>query len=196
MPNSKPQRRGYEEKDGKVKSVHEKAMSFHESGSPEASEKQKLRRPKTVPADLPSLTRTGVSLQATTDGRPKLTKVLLNVTIQGSLGAVQVLMSPELTVGDLIAAAARQYVKEGRRPVLPTSVSSGFNLHYSQFSLERLDREERLATLGSRNFFLCTKKLAADSGSDSDATSCSKEAEKSTKPGVPWFKFMNFLHNT
>ncbi|KAI4382278.1 hypothetical protein MLD38_008259 [Melastoma candidum] len=37
-----------------------------------------------------------------------LTKLLLNVTIQGSVGAVHVVMSPESTVGDLIAASVGQ----------------------------------------------------------------------------------------
>ena len=51
------------------------------------------------------------------EGRPqaaRLTKLLLNVTIQGSLGPVQVVMSPESTVGDLIAIAVKIYAKECR----------------------------------------------------------------------------------
>ena len=69
------------------------------------------------------------------EARPKLTKLLLNVTVQGSVGAVQVLTSPESTVGDLIAATIRQYMKEGRRPIIEADASR-FDLHYSQFSLE------------------------------------------------------------
>lgn len=81
------------------------------------------------------------SIQASSAGlaveeRPRLTKLLLNVTIQGSVGPVQVIMTPDSTVGDLIAAAVRQYVKEGRRQMLPAAVPSSFDLHYSQFSLE------------------------------------------------------------
>ena len=94
-----------------------------------------LRRPKTAP-DLLS----GRSVVVTTSleqVRPrKLTKVLLNVTIQGRVGNVQVLMTLESTVGDVVAAALSRYVKEGRRPILPTTEPSRFNLHYSQFSLE------------------------------------------------------------
>ena len=107
-----------------------KASSFHgklPADIPEA----RIRRPKTLP-DLLS----GMNLPATVPGvRPKLTKVLLNVTVQGSVGAVQVLMSLESTVGELIAAAIQQYTKEGRRSIIAND-SSRFDLHYSQFSLE------------------------------------------------------------
>ncbi|KAJ9685119.1 hypothetical protein PVL29_017231 [Vitis rotundifolia] len=67
----------------------------------------KLRRLKTLPNLL--------------SGR-SLTKLLLNVTIQRSLGPVQVVMSPNSTIGDLIMAALRQYAKEGRRLALPTEI--------------------------------------------------------------------------
>ncbi|GAB4859728.1 hypothetical protein Ancab_011205 [Ancistrocladus abbreviatus] len=144
MPNSKSQRRVYEEiKIGKGK-LRQKSMSFNGTGglsvlplSSPGSATMQLQRPRTVPSDLPSLARkSSMTSMLSPEGRPKLTKLLLNVTIQGSLGNVQVLMSPESTVGDLIAASVRQYVKEGRRPVLPTSVPAEFDLHYSQFSLE------------------------------------------------------------
>ncbi|XP_043719582.1 uncharacterized protein At4g22758-like [Telopea speciosissima] len=133
----------------------------------------------------------------------RLTKLLLNVMIQRSLGAVKVVMSPESTVGDLIAAAVRLYAKEGRRPLLPMTDPADFDLHYSQFSLESLNREEKLKELGSRNFFLCRKKpneapVDASSSSSSSSlavasSSCSNQAEKVSKIAVPWVRFMNFL---
>lgn len=63
-------------------------------------------------------------------------KVLVNVTVQRSVGPVQVMAPTAWTVRDLIAAAVKQYVKEGMRPPLPTTDPSVFNLHYSQFSLQ------------------------------------------------------------
>lgn len=54
----------------------------------------------------------------------------------GSLGPVQVVMTTESAVGDLVAAAVNQYIKEGRRPILPSNDPSHFDLHYSQFTLE------------------------------------------------------------
>lgn len=192
MPNSKSHRR---EERGRKGKMGERASSFHGgSSSPwPLMEERVLIRPRTVPDLLSG--RRGGGFPA--EERPKLTKLLLNVTIQRSLGAVQVLMSPESTVGDLIAAALRQYAKEGRRPILPSVDPSGFDLHYSQFSLERLDREERLVALGSRNFFLCPAKASPAAGSggggiDGVTTSCSKQAEKDNKIGVPWLKFLSF----
>ncbi|KAA8544194.1 hypothetical protein F0562_022170 [Nyssa sinensis] len=189
MPNSKNHRRGHEEKNRRGR-LAEKASSFH--GRIPGNMAEKIPRPRTVPDLLSGRSVAGVS----PEGRPKLTKLLLNVTIQRSLGAVQVVMSPESTVSDLIAAALRQYAKEGRRPILPSTDTSGFGLHYSQFSLESLDREEKLTTLGSRNFFLCHKKPAIGGGGDGvtpPSECCAKQAEKVTKIGHPWLKFMEFL---
>lgn len=132
MASPKNHRRGHEEKNRRGR-LAEKSSSFH-GRSPSETTSQ-LRRPKTVSDLLPS--RSAVVTTSLEQQRPmKLTKLLLNVTVQGSVGAVQVLMTPESTVGDLVAAALCQYFKEGRRPILPTVEPSRFNLHYSQFSLE------------------------------------------------------------
>ncbi|KAF9676270.1 hypothetical protein SADUNF_Sadunf09G0121100 [Salix dunnii] len=188
---------GQEPERNKKNRLTEKALSFHGKIPAGMSEKG-IRRPKTLP-DLLS----GMNSPATVPAvRPKLTKVLLNVTVQGSVGAVQVLMSLESTVGELIAAAIQQYTKEGRRSIIAND-SSRFDLHYSQFSLESLDREEKLMALGSRNFFLCPKKSRMDGASCSgsggltatSSPSCSKEVKKeAAKSGLhPWLKFMDFL---
>lgn len=66
----------------------------------------------------------------------KLTKLLLNVNIQRSFGPLQVVMSPENTVKELIKAAVETYTKEKRRPLLAETDFRCFELHYSQFSLE------------------------------------------------------------
>ena len=234
MSTSKTHRRGHEEKNRKGR-LAQRSSSFH-SGIPMTMAPQaELRRPKTLP-DLLSGRRSVSGLSP--EGGPRLTKLLLNVTVQRSLGPVQVVMSPDSTVGDLIAAVLRQYAKEGRRLVLPTTDPAGFDLHYSQFSLESkpslpissslnlsrkkklllnstrvvvvintvfewtagLDRNEKLMTLGSRNFFLCCKKSEPDVGESaveaSETTSsstCSTEADKVSKISVPWLKFIDFL---
>lgn len=69
-------------------------------------------------------------------GGLRLTKVLVNVNMERSIGPVQVLISPEKTVRELIAAAMEIYVKEKRRPLLKHIDPNFFELHYSQFSLE------------------------------------------------------------
>lgn len=87
----------------------------------------------------------------------KPTKLLLNVNVQNGLGPVHVVMSPENTVKDLIKAVMELYVKEKRRPLLPSTEPHFFQLHYSPFILEGIKAEEKLENLGSRNFFLCPK---------------------------------------
>ncbi|XP_015077841.1 uncharacterized protein At4g22758-like [Solanum pennellii] len=87
----------------------------------------------------------------------KLTKLLVKVNLQNSVGPVHVVMSPENTVGELMKSAIEIYVKEKRRPLLPSSDSRCYELHYSQFSLESLNLEEKLMNLVSRSFFLCRK---------------------------------------
>lgn len=158
-------------------------MSFH-GRSVAGATAGKLRRPRTVP-DLMSWERNYSPAKM-----PKLTKVLLNVNVQGSVGPVQVLVSPESSVSGLISAVLKQYSKEGRRPMITGSTIDDFDLHYSQFSLESLDREEKIATLGSRNFFLCKRKTAGDGVVL--VSSCSTQAEKLGFPS-PWLKFMSFM---
>ncbi|XP_043723534.1 uncharacterized protein At4g22758-like [Telopea speciosissima] len=201
MPNplKSGNRRGIEDNGKGARKLKNKAESFH--GRTHMTGVG-IRRPNTDP-DLLSAGK----LQEIPPEMPvRMTKLLLNVTILRSLGAIQVVMSPESTVGDLIAAAVKLYAKEGRRPLLPTTNPAGFDLHYSQFSLESLAKEEKLKELGSRNFFLCLTKpaVAPVEGSSSSASSssssvaaaasssCSNQAEKVSKFGIPWLRFMDF----
>lgn len=128
----KSNRRVHDDKAKKLKSS-DKASSFH-GRTPETVAVAKLHRPRTVPDLLSGRRLAGVS---SPEVKPaKLTKLLLNVTVQRSLGPVMVILSLESTVGDLIAAVLRQYAKEGRRPIIDTNNCAAFDLHYSQFSLE------------------------------------------------------------
>ena len=88
-------------------------------------------------------------------------KLLLNVTIENSLGAIQVLLSPEDTVADLVKAALLIYEKEKRRPLLKDTDPKCYDLHYSSYTLQSWKQNEKLKNLGSRNFFLCSKPLAS-----------------------------------
>ncbi|XP_010277465.1 PREDICTED: uncharacterized protein LOC104611891 [Nelumbo nucifera] len=117
----------------------------------------------------------------------RLTKLLLNVTIQGRLGTIHVVMSLDNTVEDLTENVLRIYLREKRRPLLPETDPRRFGLHYSQFSLERLNPKEKLSNLGSRNFFLCPK---ADISVNS---LCSDQAKKTTVPSFPCTAFMDFV---
>ncbi|KAJ8574401.1 hypothetical protein K7X08_026206 [Anisodus acutangulus] len=181
-------RGGNDEKNQNGIRLSQKSMSFHGQSSG-SSKPELLRRPKTVP-DLLTGGRSSADESTAVNIRPmKLTKLLVNVTIQRSVGPVQVLISLESTVTDLIAAALRQYLKEGRRSVLSSVTAGDYDLHYSQFSLESLDRKEKLNALGSRNFFMCPK----NGGLTTSSLSCGKQADTATKIPLPWLKFMDFL---
>uniref|UniRef100_A0A0E0L7H3 DUF7054 domain-containing protein n=1 Tax=Oryza punctata TaxID=4537 RepID=A0A0E0L7H3_ORYPU len=100
-------------------------------------------------------------------GQRRLTRLLLNVTVEQSLWPVHVVLGADCTVADLVRAAVDAYVREGHRPPLPGRAASGgdaaarFELHFSKYSLESLRPEEKLADLGSRNFFLCARRTPA-----------------------------------
>ncbi|CAK8535337.1 unnamed protein product [Lathyrus sativus] len=193
MPSPKGHRSHQTENHRKQK-LDKRSTSFHGDN---VMPTDTIRRPKTVP-DLLAYRN---SMVPVTEGLPRHpSKLLLKVTVLGSLGPVQILLKPESTVGDLVDAAVRQYVKEGRRPILLSNVASDFDLHYSQFSLESLCREEKLVKLGSRNFFMCPRNTphAAEgiSGTSGGVTpsSCSKEVDKARGGGggFGWFKLLHF----
>ncbi|KAJ8568442.1 hypothetical protein K7X08_027975 [Anisodus acutangulus] len=193
MYSPRNHRRGSSEEKNRKGKLSEKSMSFHGQSS-ESSTAELLRRPRTVP-DLLSAGRISAGSSPEVKDKLKLTKLLLNIAIQRSIGPVQVLISLDSTVQDLIAAALRQYSKEGRRPVLTSGNPADYELHYSQFSLESLNREEKLIGLGSRNFFLCPKRSNSDGAVTTSSSSCAKQAEKvtATKISLLWLKFMNFM---
>ncbi|KAJ8479039.1 hypothetical protein OPV22_022766 [Ensete ventricosum] len=203
-PQPRNLRSGQEERSvGVRKHPPERSASFHgRTATAFSQEHRQIRRPKTQPNLLPRGARSGRAAAAAAGTSPNEverkvpTKVLVNVTVQRSLGPVQVMASTDWSVGDLVATALRLYVKEGRRPPLPTAEPSTFGLHYSQFSLESLDRKEKLVDLGSRNFFLCLNpqtEAAASTTSSSSSGSCSKQAEKASKIGISWLSFMDCL---
>ncbi|RRT35798.1 hypothetical protein B296_00049818 [Ensete ventricosum] len=177
------------------KARSERSASFHGRTTTLTAfplDRRQIRRPKTQP-DLMPRGRSGAG-----EERRLPEKVLVNVSVQRSLGPVQVLASAEWSVGDLVAATVRLYVKEGRRPPIPMAEPSAFGLHYSQFSLEGLDPEEKLMALGSRNFFLCLNPVPVSEAATATAASattgsCFKQAEKSSKIGISCFSFMDFL---
>ncbi|KAL3738036.1 hypothetical protein ACJRO7_019547 [Eucalyptus globulus] len=115
-------------------------------------------------------------------------RLLLNVTVERSLGPVHVVMAREKSVSDLIRASVEVYAREKRRPLLRGGGDPRcFELHYSPFSLECLRPEEKLINLGSRNFFLCSKR------STSSNSSCSGQASMEANSPLPLTHLMDFL---
>uniref|UniRef100_A0ACD5XWT5 Uncharacterized protein n=1 Tax=Avena sativa TaxID=4498 RepID=A0ACD5XWT5_AVESA len=93
---------------------------------------------------------------------PRLTRLLVNVTVERSLWPVHVLLAADATVADLARAAVAAYVAEGRRPPLPDDdddAAARFELHLSKYSLDALDPGDKVLDLGCRNFFLCARRL-------------------------------------
>ncbi|EPS60596.1 hypothetical protein M569_14207, partial [Genlisea aurea] len=152
MPSPKSYRKGASPEKINRKGVLTRASSFQaaDGGGGGGVAAEMLQRPRT----FPNLSRSVADYEVIFTPPPKLTKILLNMTVQRSHTAVKLVISPEATVEQLISATLRQY-QESLLPALPSTDSSSFNLHYSQFSLESLDREETVMNLGSRNFFLC-----------------------------------------
>lgn len=124
MPNAK-----IEKSNSRKERLKEKSSSFN--GRTDSMAVRQLSRLNT----LPSLN--AHTYNTTTITRPKLTKLLLNVTVEGSVGVLHVVTTSDSTVADLIGLALRQYAKEGRRSILPSIEPERFGLHYSQFSLDR-----------------------------------------------------------
>uniref|UniRef100_A0A453QJL8 DUF7054 domain-containing protein n=1 Tax=Aegilops tauschii subsp. strangulata TaxID=200361 RepID=A0A453QJL8_AEGTS len=94
---------------------------------------------------------------------PRLTRLLVNVTVERSLWPVHVLLGSDATVADLARAAVDAYAAEGRRPPLPiddgaTDAAARFELHLSKYALDALDPDAKVVDLGSRNFFLCATR--------------------------------------
>lgn len=108
-----------------------RSASFHGAASSDRS--IKIRRPESQP-DLSGPSAETLKYGAAAAQRPM--KLLLNVTVLQSPGPIQVVMSPENTVADLVRAAVEAFIREGRRPPLPFSDPKAFELHYSQYSLE------------------------------------------------------------
>ncbi|KAL5208333.1 hypothetical protein ABZP36_032768 [Zizania latifolia] len=190
----------------------QRSASFHGRGAAEQQQQQQRhpllkQRPRTQP-DLLAGVR-GQSFRRAGDAgagerRPITpTRVLLTVAVRQSMWPLHVMARTEWRVADLVAAAVELYVREGRRPLLPSADPSAFGLHFSQFSLQSLGPEEKLMDLGSRNFFLCPKAAATAAAGASAASAAAStlsfgqdEANSASarRPNVlsPWLRFVHF----
>ncbi|CAL4887580.1 unnamed protein product [Urochloa decumbens] len=192
----------------------QRSASFHGRGAAEQQQQQQrddvlIRpRPRTHPDLLagvsehrsfrrrPATHGGDAAAHALRPGRAAPSKVLVTVAVQRSMWPLQVMALAEWRVADLVAAL-ELYVREGRRPLLPCADPSAFGLHYSQFSLQSLDPDEKLMEVGSRSFFLCPRAAAAAAAS---SPACPPtEASKATATSgerinmLPaWLGFMHF----
>uniref|UniRef100_A0A804NKJ1 DUF7054 domain-containing protein n=1 Tax=Zea mays TaxID=4577 RepID=A0A804NKJ1_MAIZE len=105
-------------------------------------------------------------------------KVVVSVTVEGSVGPVKAMVRLGASVGEAIAAVVERYAREGRSPRLDPAAAESFQLHHSHFSLETCDRnhsgliklanhsgfleielqslnkKDRIGDVGGRNFYL------------------------------------------
>ncbi|WCJ26055.1 hypothetical protein M5689_007902 [Euphorbia peplus] len=84
----------------------------------------------------------------------KDSKVVLNVTVEGSPGPVRTMVKLGSSVEETIKVVVDKYSEEGRTPKLDKNQSSSYELHYSHFSLQSLDKSEVIGDIGSRSFYL------------------------------------------
>ncbi|CAN6251748.1 unnamed protein product [Urochloa humidicola] len=176
----------------------ERSASFHGRGAAEQQQEQRddlliRQRPRTHPDLLagirehqsflrPATHRGGDAARApwaAVGEQAVPSKVLVTVAVQRSMWPLQVMARAEWRVADLVAAAVGLYVREGRRPLLPCADPSAFGLHYSQFSLQSLDPDEKLMEVGSRSFFLCPR-AAARAVASASRTCPSTEGKEAT----------------
>ncbi|XP_077242989.1 PPR containing protein [Tasmannia lanceolata] len=81
-------------------------------------------------------------------------KVVVNVTVEGSPGPVRTMVRLGQSVDETIKNVIDKYRDEGRSPRLDRDIGSCFELHHSYFSLESLNKTDRIGDLGTRSFFL------------------------------------------
>jgi hypothetical protein len=136
----------------------QRRASFHGRGTHEHQQQQQRdhlllrQRPRTHPDLLAGVRERGFRRAGVHGGnataaaavpwgrRAAPSKALVTVAVQRSMWPLQVMAAAEWRVADLVAAAVELYVREGRRPLLPSADPSAFGLHYSQFSLESTSR--------------------------------------------------------
>ncbi|XXG43156.1 hypothetical protein AAC387_Pa01g3260 [Persea americana] len=81
-------------------------------------------------------------------------KVVVNVMVEGSPGPVRAMVSLGASIEDTIKLVVDKYGQERRSPRLDRHALSTFELHDSYFSLQGLNKWNRVGDVGSRSFFL------------------------------------------
>ncbi|XP_010276484.1 PREDICTED: uncharacterized protein At4g22758-like [Nelumbo nucifera] len=116
-------------------------------------------------------------------------KVVVNVTVEGSPGPVRAMVRLCSTVEEMIRLVAHRYNEEGRSPLLDGNAASSFELFQSYFSLESIDKTEKIGDVGTRNFYL------RKSGScySEEVVSSRGNATVSASPVMPLQPFLQFM---
>ncbi|KAL2543608.1 putative protein-like [Forsythia ovata] len=92
----------------------------------------------------------------------KDSKVVVNVTVEGSPGPIRTMVKLGSSVEEMIKVVIRKYNSEGRTPNLDKDFASRCELHHSYFSLQCLNKLDVIGDVGSRSFYL--RKCRSDQG--------------------------------
>ncbi|XP_061357883.1 uncharacterized protein At4g22758 [Gastrolobium bilobum] len=115
-------------------------------------------------------------------GYDKEAKVVVNVSVEGSPGPVRTMVKLGSSVEETIRHVVDKYSEEGRSPKIDPYASS-FQLHYSYFSLQSLDKSEVIGDVGSRNFYL-QKSNGASTSNSFHSESAHELVTSSTAPSI------------
>ncbi|XP_008798523.1 uncharacterized protein At4g22758 [Phoenix dactylifera] len=81
-------------------------------------------------------------------------KVVVSVTVEGSPGPVRAMVRLGASVEEAISVVVDKYGREGRSPKLDLEAAACFQLHHSHFSLQSLNKSDKIGEVGSRSFYL------------------------------------------
>lgn len=72
--------------------------------------------------------------------------MVVNVTVEGSVGPIRMMVKLGSSVDDTIKLVMNKYKEEGRMPKIDRDRSTGFELHHSYFSLQSKSRISLFST--------------------------------------------------
>ncbi|KAJ7298956.1 hypothetical protein O6H91_12G080600 [Diphasiastrum complanatum] len=90
---------------------------------------------------------------------PDTRKVLVTITVLGTIGRLRLFIADTATVPELIAMALGEYAHEGRLPPLGRNAKA-FHLYLTPFHPQPLPPQETIKRLGTRSFVLCPTNQA------------------------------------
>ncbi|KAH0456635.1 hypothetical protein IEQ34_014542 [Dendrobium chrysotoxum] len=97
----------------------------------------------------------GSTLDTTRDSIEEA-KVVVSVAVERSPGPVNAMVRLGASVEEVIEVIVKKYCREGRSPQLDRDSTASFELHYSHFSLQSLNKSDKIGEIGGRSFYLCT----------------------------------------
>nr|XP_010907927.1 LOW QUALITY PROTEIN: uncharacterized protein At4g22758 [Elaeis guineensis] len=127
------------------------------------------------------------------------TKVVVSVTVEGSPGPVRAMVRLGASVDEAIAAVVDKYGREGRSPKLDPEAATSFQLHHSHFSLQSLNKSDKIGEVGNRSFYLrksCCNNSFNFGGEGSDITTGGSETELLNGRSAavpPYHFFLSFI---